>query len=253
MKTFTKMLLIDFKRTQLRNFAALFFSLLMPIAFYLLFTKVMNQDVPAKYLISFQKQYMISMVTYSIVISMLFSFASLLARDNLIGIPKWLRITSLPNRYYYLSKLTNVILQNLLSIMLVYLVAATVNHVHFSGQEFALMLIWLLLASLPLSLIGIMISMINNENTRSVFSNLLTFPLVIVSGLWWPLDQMPKFMQHIGYLSPVYAVNAAGQALANGEVFQWSWLWTILIWFVILLIVLMCLNKLRNRLSQSVS
>ncbi|MDI4584234.1 hypothetical protein FCS82_04000 [Oenococcus sp. UCMA 14587] len=82
LKAFGKMIFIDFKRTLLRNFGGVFFSLIMPIGFYLLFTKVMNQSVSGKYLISFQKNYMVSMTIYSMVISMLFSFPSLLANDN---------------------------------------------------------------------------------------------------------------------------------------------------------------------------
>ena len=178
------MIFIDFKRTLLRNFGSVFFSLIMPIGFYLLFTKVMNQGILGKYLISFQKNYMVSMTTYSMVISMLFSFSSLLANDNRVGIPVWLRITSKSKSFYYFAKLINILLQNIISIILVCFVAVKINHVLFSLREFIFMLFWLLFASLPIALVGLMISMISDENNREVFSNLLAFPLIIVSGLW---------------------------------------------------------------------
>lgn len=98
------------------------------------------------------------------------------------------------------------------------------------------MLFWLLFASLPIALVGLMISMISNENNREVFSNLLAFPLVIVSGLWWPLDQMPIFLRWIGHFSPVYVLNIGGQRLSDGENIKIIWIVNLFIWFLLLLI-----------------
>ncbi|OIL72404.1 multidrug ABC transporter permease [Oenococcus oeni] len=96
------------------------------------------------------------------------------------------------------------------------------------------MLFWLLFASLPIALVGLMISMISNENNREVFSNLLAFPLIIVSGLWWPLDQMPIFLRWIGHFSPVYVLNIGGQRLSDGENIKIICIVNLFIWFFII-------------------
>ena len=55
-----KQVKFNFKRIILRNPSFLFFDILIPVMFYLLFTKVMSSNDP-----SFERDYLVSMMIYA--------------------------------------------------------------------------------------------------------------------------------------------------------------------------------------------
>ena len=57
---------------------------------------------------------------------------------------------------------------------------------------------------IPLSLFGIIISFVGNTTGVNILSNLISFPLAILGGLWWPIETMPEWLQVIGRMLPSY-------------------------------------------------
>lgn len=78
MKTVMTQTKMDFKRAYLRNPRFAFFSLLMPIGFYLLFTKVMNQGLVSN--VSIYSTWLAA-TTYSLILSNAFTLSTLLYND----------------------------------------------------------------------------------------------------------------------------------------------------------------------------
>ncbi|GAF40122.1 ABC-type multidrug transport system, permease component [Agrilactobacillus composti DSM 18527 = JCM 14202] len=77
----------------------------------------------------------------------------------------------------------------------------------------------MILCQIPLLLIGTAMSFIKRQETLSVVSNLVTFPMAVVSGLWWPINMLPNWLQTIGKLTPTYfANNSLSHVLTNGKV-----------------------------------
>lgn len=189
MKTVMTQIKMDFKRAYLRNSRFAFFSLLMPIGFYLLFTKVMNQGLVSA---SFNLQYMVSMTTYSLILSNVFTLSTLLYNDMREGLLALIDLSPTSKATYYTAKLLNLGVINGLTIIVIFVVAALSNQLQLAWTTWLLTAGWLWLASLPLCLLGISISFLNDDNQIQLASNLLAFPLAILSGLWWPLAMMPK-------------------------------------------------------------
>lgn len=71
MKTLGYQISFNTKRIFLRNFTYSFFTILMPIGFYVLFTKVLVSGTAAQELV-FAKQYLGSMIVYSVLINAMF-------------------------------------------------------------------------------------------------------------------------------------------------------------------------------------
>ena len=92
MKTLLAQLAFDGKRLVVRNSSFIFFSLLMPAGFYLLYTKMMisGSATEIKY---FNISYMDQMIVYSILINAFFSIASILKRDRDKGFTTFLRLS----------------------------------------------------------------------------------------------------------------------------------------------------------------
>lgn len=204
MKPFLAQLRFDGRRLILRNFSFQFFSILMPAGFYLLFTKVM---VSGSVSASFNVNYMASMIVYSGTINALFGIATILMRDREQGLLQWYQLTPTGVQPYYLSVGIWSMVMNGLAVVVLGALAVGVNQVSLTiGQWLAIAGI-ALIGQLPTLLLGVLISFINRAETLSVVSNLITFPMAILSGLWWPMSMLPNWVQPIGKLMPTYFVN----------------------------------------------
>ena len=222
---------LDFKRAYLRNPRFFIFSLLLPIGFYLLFTKVMvSGELP----VQFAVQYMLSMTTYSLILSNIFTLSTLLVDDQKAGLLALIDLSPASRFYYYGAKLINILCVNGLSIMVIFSTAAISNHLTLASSVWWQTGLWLWIASAPLCLIGLLISFLNDSNLVQLAANLISFPLAILSGLWWPITMLPKNVQWIGQRLPVYAINQIGQSLGTKQIVNWSLYGVTLIWTVIL-------------------
>ena len=230
---------MDFKRAYLRNPRFIFFSLLMPIAFYLLFTKVMKQGGTNP---AFDRQYMVSMATYSLILSNTFTLSTLLYNDTREGLLTLIDLSPTSRSTYYSAKLLNLGVINALTIFVIFMVAGISNQIHLAWSSWLLTAGWLWLASLPLCLIGISISFLKDENQIQLVSNLLAFPLAILGGLWWPTEIMPKTAQVIGKHLPIYPINHIGQALVDRQAAHWTEYGITLLWTGLLIVIVVYLN-----------
>ncbi|MGZ9646419.1 ABC transporter permease [Lactiplantibacillus pentosus] len=196
----------DCRRLILRNVAFQFFALMMPAGFYLLFTKAMTGGTTAQ-MTAFNVAYMGSMTVYSIAINGLFSIAQILMHDREKGLVRWLQLTPHGLVPYYVSIGILGLLMNLLSVAVLGTIAVLVNHVSLTlGQWFGVLGI-AIIGQVPIMLIGVALSFLNRAETLSVASNLVTCPMAIMSGLWWPIRMLPDWVQVIGQHLPTFYMN----------------------------------------------
>lgn len=241
MNPFVQQLKFDIQREIIRNLPFLFFSLLMPAGFYILFTKIVMSGTP-KEVQQFSGDYMSSMIVYSLIISAFFGLATLLQRDRRSGYLTRLSQTPVGLKAYYCSIAVCFMLMTILSTGLMFALAINLNHLTLQIDQIFLMMIVSLIGELPLFVINLLISRVHREETLSVISNLLTFPVAIVSGLWWPMTMLPNWLQIIGKTLPTYRLN---QLLTNIVVNQHSsgYDWIIIIgWLVVALMAVVIRN-----------
>ena len=234
MKPFLAQLKFDSRRLILRNFSFQFFSILMPAGFYLLFTKVMvSGTVP----VSFSLKYMASMIVYSGTINALFGIASILMLDREKGLLQWYQLTPSGVQPYYLSVGFWSMAMNGIAIVVLGVLAVSVNHVSLTIEQWLVMAGVALVGQIPTLLLGVLISFLNRIETLSIVSNLITFPMAIVSGLWWPMSMLPSWLQPIGKLMPTYFVNNWLGAVATHATLKITTVTGVGAWIGILLIL----------------
>lgn len=248
MKSLVQQFKFDVQREILRNLPFLFFSLLMPAGFYILFTKVMVSGTQSQ-MQQFSGRYMGSMIVYSLIISAFL----LLQRDRRSGYLTRLSQTPVGLKAYYGSIAMCFMLMTVLSTGLMFVLAIGLNHVTLNIGQMLLILIVSLIGELPLFVISVLISRVQREETLSVISNLLTFPVAIVSGLWWPLTMLPKWLQVVGKSMPTYRLNhLLNDIVADQSVSVYDWL-VIMSWLVIALVAAMIWNLTLRRWQQGVT
>jgi len=85
------------------------------------------------------------------------------------------------------------------------------------------------------TLLGFIIGLIaNNEGIAILFSLMISFPLMLVSGIFFPTQSLPKIVQWVGEILPLhYQINASKAVLLFGQTISNTWIWFALGLFII--------------------
>lgn len=221
-------------RLFVRNKRFLIISLLIPIFFYLLFTKVMNVGLAGADLVAWKADYLVSMMTYGILMDSVMMISSTLVSDRENGFDQLITLSPLPKSRYYASVIFSFFGLFELSIISLLVVGYYINSVTYSILEVLSFLIALPLTALPLIMIGILLSLAGSSNTVSGLANLLVFPLAIVSGLWWPIDSLPNWIQSIGKWMPTYFMSNVMKTLYHHHTLELQSSLGLILWFSLL-------------------
>jgi ABC-2 type transport system permease protein len=77
---------------------------------------------------------------------------------------------------------------------------------------------FVLLGSVTFTAIGyVLASFASTEDAANGLTSVVQFPLMFLSGVFFPIEQMPEFLQKVAYLLPLtYLVNALRQVMVDG-------------------------------------
>ncbi|MCR8645109.1 ABC transporter permease [Paenibacillus sp. N1-5-1-14] len=199
----------------LRNKYYIFWSLVMPILFYYIFTKVVNSGMADKQL--WQAHYLMSMATFSVMGSSIMTLGIRMVQERLTGWSRFIRITPLPNSIYFFAKMISQTLVHLLSIIVIFIAGYLINGVSLSAVQWITSGLWILLASAPFLAIGTLIGMMRKVETASGVSNMIYMALAITGGMWMPMEVLPNLMQQIGHWLPSYNFGSGVWDIIRGQ------------------------------------
>jgi ABC-2 type transport system permease protein len=245
MKTFQMQCKIEIIRV-LRNRYFVFWSLVMPIVFYYIFTNLVNSDVPNK--AEWQAHYLMSMTVFSVMGSSMMTLGIRMVQERSQGWSTFIRITPLSDTVYFAAQMIGQSVIHLLSITIIFIAGALINHVSLTAAEWVMSGIWILLGSLPFLAIGTLIGMMKKVETAAGISNVIYMVLAVAGGLWMPLEVMPKLMKSIAQWLPSYNFGNGAWEIVRGNMPDWK---NILI-LVAYLAVFMLLSKYIRRKQEAV-
>lgn len=202
-------------RGVLREPAALFFSVVMPVMFFTIFASMFGA-MPSPNGLPAAVSMLATFGTFGVVSVMLLNPGITVATDRESG---WLRmkkvsaapvgvtiagtvIAALPYALAVLGALTAVAL----------LVAGPVIDV---GTWLRLVAV-LLVGSLPFALLGLAVGFQASSNAATAVLNAVLFPMVIASGLWMPLEVLPGWVSGIAQVLPTYHLAQLALAQLTG-------------------------------------
>lgn len=81
------------------------------------------------------------------------------------------------------------------------------------------------------------ISLLGSDNVVNLLSNLIVFPMAILSGLWWPLSIMPPWVQKVGHWLPTYQTAVILRRFINYQRFNFVSFGVLLVWTIILFVL----------------
>ncbi len=217
----------NFKRIILRNPNFLFFDILIPVLFYLLFTKILSDDM------GFKRDYLVSMMIYANLLGSVLTVANTLVNDYVSGYAKSLRLLPVKQWQYYISIGSIFWLLNVFCVIALRLTGWLFNGIVFSVKLWLILVGIIPLLATPLMLIGVLLAQTHDTNTVNILGNIV-FLLAIVSGLWFPFKTLPHWIQIIGGHTPVYYIAEIARELVSGKMITWDYLVGVIIWSLLL-------------------
>ena len=177
-------------------------SIGMPTAFYLFFSG-MYQETPGAPA-HFMRDYLLSMTAFSMMSTAMFSFPAVLHTDKINNWQKTLRHTPVNMVEYYLSKITSMMVDYLVSILVVFSVGHLVRGVDMPLGSWIGAAFLLIVGSVAFVALGLTLTLLPSNQLMSVVGNLLYLGLAVLGGLWMPISLFPDWMQAIGKCLPTY-------------------------------------------------
>jgi ABC-2 type transport system permease protein len=190
-----------------------------PVSFYLLFGVLasgshVEQTGRAMYLLA----------TYSVfglTGSSLFGLCSTIANERAQGWLELKQASPMPRFAYLLAKLLTAMAFALIIFGLLLLCGVTLAHVHFTAAQMVKLLLTVILGVFPFASMGILLASLVPPNASIGFVNLIYLPMSFLSGLWFPLDGLPGWIQK---MAPVWPTWHLGQLALHdvGVPMTWS-------------------------------
>ena len=179
-------------------------TLLFPVMFWLFFglpnahqTTADGHSVGAYILGSY--------AMYSVIQTMMFSLGFSIAIERFTGWYRYQRTTPLRVWVMFVAKLLANLLVALFALTLLLLIGAWSGGVHLPASAWASLVARVLLGGLPLAALGVFVGyMASGPSTASPILNLIFFPMAFASGLFIPIDSLPKIVQRVAPFLPSY-------------------------------------------------
>ena len=199
-------------------------TLMFPPLFYLLFGILLNRHsaAAAHYLFA-------TYSVFGVMAPSLFGFGVGVAIERERGWLALKRVAPMPPGAYLLSKMAMA----MLFVAIIYLILATLafslGNVRMPATEWLLLGAIALLGVMPFCVLGLMIGAKANANAAPAFVNLIYLPMAFLSGLWMPLEMLPKVIGQIAPIWPAYhlsqlALMTVGQVPVAGVAGHLMWL-----------------------------
>ena len=122
------------------------------------------------------------------------------------GILRKLLTTPITRTEWIFSKMLFMLFLSFITTVLIALVGILVYGVKINVNP--LMIIIIISSSFLFSGMGMLIGrFVKEEETADTAGGAISFPMMFLAGTFWPLEQMPEFLQNVAKILPLYYVN----------------------------------------------
>jgi ABC-2 type transport system permease protein len=176
-----------------------------PVMFYTLFgianAHAFSHGIPiAKYLLA-------GYSCFGLIGAALFGIGVGLAGERAAG---WLEVkqaSPMPPMAYLTAKCATAVAFGLIIVCILTVMGVTLAHVQLTAMELAKMFGVAVVGSISFASMGLLLALIIPANAAPGIVNLIYLPMSFASGLWMPIDVLPKFVQKIALVLPTYHLS----------------------------------------------
>lgn len=198
-------------RRVLRNRRVMFFSVIYPVALYLIIGKQGNKLLGG---VDFSVYYMLAMATFGSLGTSLNNTAIRIAQERKEGWTRQLRLTALPGEGYVIAKVLTAGVAAIPSIALVYLVGATVNHVRLSASTWVISGVTIWIGALIFAALAVAIGYALPNDTVQLVTMITYIAMSFLGGLWFTVSgALGDFAKAL----PTYQVNEVSRNMISHQ------------------------------------
>jgi ABC-2 type transport system permease protein len=219
-----------------RNPASVFFTVLLPIIFLLIFATIFgNDEIEELGGLKTTTYYVPAIITLAIVSATMQSLAISLTVDRENGILKRGRGTPLPNWAFFAGRIGNAIVVSVLMLILVVALGRLIYDVEVPWDKAPAVLLTLLVGAACFCSLGIALTAaIPSEDAAAPISNVAVLPLYFLSGVFIPETEIPSGVLDFASFFPIRhffeAFFASYDPVATGPGFEWGHLAVVAAW-----------------------
>jgi ABC-2 type transport system permease protein len=226
------------QKTFWRNPAAVFFTVMLPVMFLLIFATIFGNDrIDELGGVKTTTYYVPAIITLAVVSAAMQSLAISLTVDRENGILKRTRGTPLPNWVFVAGRVGNAIVVAILSLVLLTLLGRIVYGVEIPWEQTPAVLVALGVGAASFCCLGIALTAaIPSEDAAAPITNVSLLPLYFLSGVFIPESEIPDGVLHFADAFPIRhffeAFYTAWSPLTTGAGFEWGHLAMVAAWGV---------------------
>lgn len=205
----------DELRGIVREPTALFFSVLMPVAFFLLFVSMFGDQSAGG--VSEATRMVANFGTFGVLAVTLVTPGVGVARDREIGWLRAKRVSPVPVEVTLAAKVTAALPYALTVLVIMAITAGFTSSLDAPAGRLLAVGGILLLGCLPFALLSLAIGLRANTNTAVAVLQAILLPCAVLSGLWMPLAILPDVIAAIAKFLPTYHLAQLAEGQVSGD------------------------------------
>jgi ABC-2 type transport system permease protein len=209
-------------RMMLRRREVVFFSILLPTMFMLLFGSIFGSQVDPTGLpvINYLLPAYITMAVMSVA---LISLGITTANERQYSVLKRLGATPLRRAVLLLGKMVAISLIVIVAVALLLVIGISLYGVKIKGSPLDMAFI-ILLGIVVFAMLGLMVGGMVKAEAAPAILNAVYFPLLFLGGIIGPVTQLPDWLQVIAKVLPSYHLTTAlTEVMARGSPLTSTW------------------------------
>jgi len=218
-----------------RSPAAVFFTVMFPVIFLLIFSSLFGNDEIEELGIKTTVYYVPGIVTLAVVSATLVNVAMRMVEMRESGRLKRVRGTPLPTSAYILARVGNALVISLAMVVLVTAIGHFLYDVPVPTRTIPALLVTLLVGTFAFCSLGLALStVIPSEEAAPPITNFTVLPLYFLSGVFIPENEIPDGVLHVAAFFPIrhffQAFLTAFDPQTTGAGFEWGHLAIVAAW-----------------------
>lgn len=150
------------------------------------------------------KYYLASYCSFGMIGAALFGIGVGLSSERGLGWLELKRSSPMPAMAYLIAKCFAAQVFGLIIVAVLTAIGIGFGGVHVTATEFAMMLGMTLAGVIPFATMGLLIALLVPANAASGVVNLVYLPMSFMSGLWIPINYLPRFLKPVAPYLPAF-------------------------------------------------
>jgi ABC-2 type transport system permease protein len=116
---------------------------------------------------------------------------------------------------YFVAKVATALAFCTVTVTVIFLLGGTFGGVRMAASHWALLGVSLIAGAIPFTALGFFVGYIATPNAAPAMINLIVLPMSFLSGLWIPLQFLPRILQRFAVALPAYHLNQLATNVAG--------------------------------------